>query len=532
MTKNKQNVKNQKIWVKRAVEDQSGEIYCLVTNGKKEHYISLTAMVKSPSGVLEELALAGIPVIEHSLLTDLKKQLQNHPLPSPAIVASQPGWVSYNLFVHPDGEVKKGEIIVAFIPDPAYGKSGTLEEWRRECEPIIKGQTLLEFGLCYSFSALLLEKTKPTPQNPIVEIYGEREAGKSLFGLFIGSVHGGDLTTGVGIGRTVDGTSLGFKQVQRATSDSLLFLDETNIIDKNVESNLRLFFDHTSRDERLRFGSVQRRKSIRNTLLITGNQRLVDRVKASSVILAAAQSRCLSVNVGKSIDGRPRETEAEKIEWFVNIINVSNKYFGTPSRVFVEKMILNCEKNSDVFTQNISLIMNKFIDKMPDAPHLPNRIKLTIALSFVAGWYAYKWKIWPSTKKNLFKVCSKIYFDASKQASIDHKMQSSSVRKLVTAIKLQNDKIKLIKKDSGKASPPYALAYRVDKSSGFTNFYLSKEFVDNYLRLTVHDLKEIKKQGILKGEGVRSTRLMNKSPKFIPLEGRIYEIKLPTSIVQ
>jgi uncharacterized protein (DUF927 family) len=181
------------------------------------------------------------------------------------------------------------------------------------------------FGLSYAFSALLLAKVRPVPLNPILEAYGDKEAGKSVICAVFGTVVGGDPNSGIGIGRTANGTSAGFKQLQRMANDALLFLDETNILDKIVEGSLRLFFDHTSRDERIRYGAAQRTEAIRNSLLINGNQRLANHAKASSPILAAAQSRCLSIDVGANVVDRSEQSESERWQWFIDLIKASTR---------------------------------------------------------------------------------------------------------------------------------------------------------------------------------------------------------------
>lgn len=82
------------VHVSRAVETNTGETFCKVTNGLRHHWISLTEMVQAPTKVFADLASAGIPLVTPPAQADLKKQLQNHPVPSSAIVVKQPGWVA------------------------------------------------------------------------------------------------------------------------------------------------------------------------------------------------------------------------------------------------------------------------------------------------------------------------------------------------------------------------------------------------------------------------------------------------------
>lgn len=536
-------IKEKKLNLKviRTVQTPTGDTYCLVANGTKEHWISLTEMVDNQKTVLKDLATAGITIISSAALTELKNILQNHPKPSLAHVASQPGWVLENAYVHPNGEVQKGEkvdaeIIVAFIPDFAYGQSGTLKEWKKAFAPFTENQMLMTFGMCYAFSAVLLAKTNPSHQNPIVELYGDREAGKSTFGLSFGSVYGGNPDGDIGIGRTANGTAASFKPTQRMTNDTLLFLDETNIMDRTVEENLRLFFDHTSRDERLRFNSTSRTQAIRNTLIITGNERLVSRTKASSAIIAAAQSRCLSVNVGNSVLNDDDMTKSERDEFLVKLRNHSNQFYGTASRAYVSKIISICEKDSDKFAARLFRIMDRFHSKVGAAPHMPNRLKTTIALSYAAGYLAKSWNIWPSDSSIILKSCKQIYAQASQLALTDSIHDSASMRRLLHIIKSHPNRIFEIDASSKKnKSKPIsrALGYKFYDDLNMVRLFFEKNELISLLGASAtSDLKEIRKLGYLKGEGGKSSRLMSKAPKFVPIKGRGYEFSFPSDLIE
>lgn len=350
------NATASEVKVSRAVQTTAGETFCLVTFGDRQHWVALSEMVQDEKRVFVELSAMGISLVTSQAKTDLKQKLQNYPKPDSAIVATQPGWVTDLVYVHPNGEVQHAdtvdaEIIVAFSPDPTYGTNGKLDDWQGALAPLMKRQPLMNFLLGYGFAAILIAKAQPSPQNPIVELFGTHEAGKSTIAMAVGSIFGGDPTSDIGIGRTANATPAGFKPVQRMTCDSLLFLDETNIIDKSVEDNLRLFFDHTSREERLRYGVGTRTQPIRNALLLTGNQRLADRVKAASTIADAAKSRCLSIDVGDRVFVGDDLTREQHNSMLIELRNAANQFYGMASRAFVAKVIMACEEDSNSFSQ-------------------------------------------------------------------------------------------------------------------------------------------------------------------------------------
>jgi len=133
MPKRNPKKQNSTISVSRAVQTEGGETFCLVTDGKREHWIALTEVALARSTAFGALSSAGMPLISSKAQAALISKLENHPTPKSAIVATQPGWVSDTIYVHPNGEVQKGknddtEIIVSFLPDSAYGSSGTIDE--------------------------------------------------------------------------------------------------------------------------------------------------------------------------------------------------------------------------------------------------------------------------------------------------------------------------------------------------------------------------------------------------------------------
>lgn len=536
MKKTATNERYSDVIVSRAVQTDEGATFCLVTCGNRQHWVCLSELVSDEKRIFEELAEVGIPLLTTPARSDLKAKLQNHPVPDTAIVATQPGWIADLVYVHPDGEVQKGdtvdaEIIVAFPPDPAFGTSGKLEAWQNALAPLLKRQHLMSFLLGYGFAALLIAKLQPSPQNPIVELFGSREAGKSTIAMGVGSIFGGDPAGDIGIGRTANATPASFKPVQRMACDSLLFLDETNILDKSVEENLKLFFDHTSRDERLRYGATGRAQPIRNALLLTGNQRLVDRAKAASPITDAARSRCLSIDVGDRVFSGDELTRDEHNRMLNDLRNAANQFYGTACRAFVAKVIAACEKDREAFAKRIGQHMDKFRNDQPEAPDLPNRIVTAIALSYVAGVLAFSWGIWPTEKTSIRRACESIYDEASEMAAMDCCFGAPVVKRLVALIRANSDRIPCIVDGKKPQSSVLANAvgFRVDEGGGVTRVFMKMDELKGMLGASAtSELKMLRDLGHVKGEGGKHTRSGSKPPAYVPIDGRVYEITLRT----
>lgn len=539
MRKSKTDKHTAEINVTRAVQTDLGDTYCLVTKDKKRHWVSLTEIVDSPKTVLADLARAGIPLVSSKAVSNLRNLLQDHPKPTLALVASQPGWLADNVYVHPNGDIQKGqkvdaEIIVAFLADSAYGSAGSEDEWKKAIAPYIEEHDTMTFLLAYGFASVLIAKVRPSPQNPIVELFGAREAGKSTIAMGVGSIFGGCPEGDIGIGRTANATPASFKPVQRMANDTLLFLDETNIVDKAVEENLKLFFDHTSRDERLRHGSTSRSQPIRNALLLTGNQRLAERSKAALAIVDAAKSRCLSIDVEGQVFKGKNLTTSDHEKRLVGLRNASNQFYGTASRAFIERIIAECEKDKDAFAKRISKLMAQFREKMPEAEHLPNRLKTTIALSCAAGYIAWKWRIWPSKKRTILTACSAIYEEAGRMSARDVQFTSPAIKRLVELIQSHAGAIEVCEKTK-KRSPSVkagTVGYMVNEGKGTSRFFFEADAMERLLGASMKsDLKEIRQHGFLKGEKGSSSRLASKAPSYIPTTKRVYEFNLPSALL-
>lgn len=524
--------------VTRAVQTAEGETYCLVTRGDRQHWVSMTDMATDSKRVIGELAAAGIALVANPAVTDLKNRLQDHPHPDLALVASQPGWLGDAVYVHPNGQVQKGkavdaEVLVSFVPDAAYGKSGTLQQWRAAMAPFVRRQPFMTFLLAYGFVAPLLAAIRPSIQNPAVEIVGRREAGKSTIAMAVGSIYGGSPEGDIGIGRTANMTAAAFKQLQRKTSDSFMFLDETNIIDKLVEENLKLFFVHTTGDERMSHGNTARQRTIRCALVLTGNQKLADRAKANAELLEAARSRCISIDVGHQVFRGEDVTTEVNLRMLRDIRLASNKSYGTASRAFVSRIIAAREKDGQAFSDGVMALMDKFRAEASNSPNLSDRIMSTIALTYAAGFLALKWKIWPTEKSAIKSACLNVLQEMIQQADNDALFDSPALKRLVNAIKANADQIKTCKTSGRLRNTPgeCALGYRINGAE-VTRFFFTRPNAQVLLGTTdVADFKALKAQGYLKGENGANRRLDSKTPDYVPIVGRAYEFSIPTALV-
>lgn len=350
----------------------------------------------------------------------------------------------------------------------------------------------------------------------------------------VGSIVGGNPEGDIGIGRTANATAASIKPQQRMANDNLFFLDETNIIDKNVEHSLRLFFDHTSGQERSRHGDEVRTQTIRNTLLMTGNERLVDRAKVPAPILEAAKSRCLSIDVGKMVFEGDGITASDNTRMLIELRIMTNQFYGSAGRAFVQKIIDECEADQARFDAKVSRFLANFDRFIPPMPNVPNRIRTTIGLSYTAGMLAKSWGLFPCGNKARIRVaCNMVHRDAVRQVQLDLIVKSGAARRVLKIIKDNSNNIPVCVKSSRhrKATHNSALGYRVNDDTGNVRFFFEERLLKRLLGgSAVSDLKELRSDGFLKGEGVESTRLKNKMPAYIPIGPRGFELVFPSEL--
>ncbi|WP_168217591.1 DUF927 domain-containing protein [Paracoccus liaowanqingii] len=136
--------------IRRAVEDDSGGRHFRVGTEAKSVWVSLHELVHDERRAMAKIGETGIPAITVKSKNIVKEALERQTEFDPALVATRPGWVRYNIYVHANGDVQRPpdddvdiEVIVTFQPDPGWSPIGTLQEWRKGLDRLIPGNQLV-----------------------------------------------------------------------------------------------------------------------------------------------------------------------------------------------------------------------------------------------------------------------------------------------------------------------------------------------------------------------------------------------------
>lgn len=119
--------------IRRAVEDDKGDQYFLIGTEKKSVWVSQDELIRDEKRAMARIGGTGGPALTTASKNIVKEAVERQIKFDPALVATRPGWVRYDIYVHANGEVQRPpgddiEVIVVFQPDPGWSQNGTLQE--------------------------------------------------------------------------------------------------------------------------------------------------------------------------------------------------------------------------------------------------------------------------------------------------------------------------------------------------------------------------------------------------------------------
>lgn len=512
-----------------AIRVPDGRSFFRIENDTNWVWISASSLVANEANSFSRINDAGILLVSPSEKARLRNEIQARREFRSAVVATQPGWVSNQIYVHPNGDVQSlgrdtPEVIVMFTPDPTYATRGKRKKWNKGIAPFVDNQPVLTFLLAYGFAAPLIKFVRPSIQNLCVELVGEREAGKTTAGLAVGSIFGGCEDNDIGIGRTANMTKHSFKPLQRMSNDSLLFLDETNLIDKSVVEDLNIFFEQTAGDERARFGSSQRKESVRNALLMTGNVPLEESVTVDAHKLEAARSRNIRIHLSGSIFPKTPSGFDNNQAALRGLRSLAVDQYGTPIRAFVKRIIEINKSDPEAISKRLEKIMSKFEKAVPREDKIYNRLVRACALVYAAGVLAIEWEILPAKITNLNKYCLKVL-------SLQTHSKDSVIERLVNIIQKNDEFIIRCSKEGrpNRAKSKDTLGFRIPKGERQCFYFCQGVLKERLGSDAVPFLKKLRNRGILSGEGGANKKLCTRAPRSLGLKHRVYRMFLTRS---
>ncbi|MCQ1573490.1 DUF927 domain-containing protein [Neorhizobium galegae] len=260
----------------------SDDHYVLIEGPTGKHWLSASHLTGDDRGTLNKLGAAiGMPFVTSRIINSLKEAVQEFADYKEGAVATQPGWIG-TAFALGTGEIVQAtndasQYISVINPDARFEPAGTLRDWHAAIHPLIEDQPLLRFLIGFSLAPVLLAWATSDILNPIMELYGDPEAGKTTAFTLMASMWAGDSKSTVGGGVSGDMTPLYLDVERRRFAGMCLPLDELETITdakQRWEMIVRLVFGGSGTETRKRLTDSLSGPSIRSSIVMTANTSL------------------------------------------------------------------------------------------------------------------------------------------------------------------------------------------------------------------------------------------------------------------
>lgn len=287
--------------------------------------------------------------------------------------------------------------------------AGTLQDWQEQVGKYCEGNSLLELATSYALTGILLALTDS--ESGGLHIYGGSSKGKSTVATVAGSVCGGGSDGFIHQWRATDNA---LERVAASHNDNLLVLDEVSQVSSQALSNLAYMLPNQKGKMRMRSdGSNRRQYSWNLNFLSTGELTIADKIMEDSRLKSYAGQEVRIIDL--PVDGGTAPTLPYPPLPFTDLHGVSStrefsdllkknakKTYGTPMRVFIEKLI----SDKDAIIQKIREKMAYFFNKnLPqDAGGQVQRVLRKFALIAATGEVAIEIGIFPYEKGSVRKA--------------------------------------------------------------------------------------------------------------------------------
>ncbi|MCJ2071261.1 DUF927 domain-containing protein [Methylobacterium sp. J-030] len=521
-----------------AVRDQHGTPWIRYGTDERAIWFAVTDLISAPTMVFKNLARAGTIYSARPAQDALKKLVDAHTTYRRALVASHPGWIDDDpIYVFGDGSVIKPEgdgreIIIGFERHSKFEAYGTLKKWQATVKPFIKHQPLPYFAIAFALTGPILHFLSRGQLNPICEIVGKRETGKSTVGVLAASVWAGDPHSQVGGGDTWRMTINAIDEVKLGRRDGLMFADEANLvgvaISKLPDYIQDAIFTLSSDRGKRRMGDPDTAVMANVAVLSTSNIPLRDLVGGHTDKIEALRSRVITITLAPDRPngifdtvpkGHPTSGAAAKA-----LQSAANKGWGEPARTFVSELVRRAARDENRLRQLIAKRVDRYLDRLPSSPGSA-RVKQTLALVAAAASLAQNWGVFPKpwgSPTTMIRAIAQLTHDNQLGVSV------SPIERVQAYIRRHQDELVnlLNKKPVSKVE--------FDKIPGFMkNQYgqtelmiptakFRKEFLDHEAFLDILDMG-----GLIRAENGRQKKRAIKAPRGICPGKRVYCLKIP-----
>lgn len=312
----------------------------------------------------EHLLSMGLQVsMDRKARDRLASYLQNYPITKRVRCVERIGWVKDCYVLHDKtfGRFENEEVIFQ-MPNRPIEKSiqcsGTLDEWKNNVASYCQNNTRLEFAVSLAFAGPLLIFRN---EEGGFHLRGGSSVGKTTALFVSGSVWGGNNKKGYI--QSWRATSNGIEAIAAEHCDGFLPLDELNQVDPKQAGEVAYLLANGSGKQRAdKKGSAREKAQWRLLFLSSGEISLANHMlEAGKSVKSGQEIRMLDLpaDAGKGLGLFETTHGIKDGDTFAKLLtDNSKKYYGTPIRVYLEKLT-TAKETEFKFVQAIS---KKFID--------------------------------------------------------------------------------------------------------------------------------------------------------------------------
>jgi putative DNA primase/helicase len=424
--------------------------FSVVGSSRKIEPFSVEQITRDPKPLFAALGNAGWNGFTAKVRNQFLQQLQNRkPQTASFRVVTRLGWNS-GAFVFPDEIVgqPKTPLEAAFGGlDPAmlkkYRTRGTLSDWREQVAALCVGNSRLMFAVSLAFTGPILALVKGQKSGGF-QIWGDPETGKTTTAIVGGSVWGCHRAVGrreKGFVESWNSTAAKVEVTALAHNDTVLFLDETkhagNDDAQRAKVVIEVTFKLAEQTERERLNQASARSS-QCYFLSTSNLSLRQMAQQGKVVIDdAALGRLADIPLPGNGHGIYEDLHglADGGRLSDALQRGTLKYFGTPGRVFVRKLVRERRANRaelKKFLRDERRAYLKVLKAKAQAEgwRLLSRDSGRYATTFAAGSLVIKYGILPWGRKDLLRAILSCQMDQLRRADQNDRDGKSSVESL------------------------------------------------------------------------------------------------------
>lgn len=516
------------------VIDQAGREWVQYGEGKRSVWFAKAELIDQRSNVFRLLATVGKAIISRAQQDKFISAVETFTCERSAIVAQKPGWVQ-GRYVFGDGTVQgipadTSEIIVAFDANTKFAPAGSLDEWQASIGPMVASQPLPMFALSLACVGPVMRFVPPDYLNPLFEVVGPPECGKSTLGVLASSIWAGRLDSDCGGGEPWDMTQNSLDDVRRAHNDSLLFLDEGNLAGSSAREKKEFLqnaiFKLAGSGHKRRMGDPSYTDQTRLALLSTTNVPLGMLIDGVTDVRGALQSRMITIPIGPDrsfelLSHLPCHYPSQRSA--AEAMRASTaRFWGTAGRTFVRKLALEAFEDEVDLKRWVADYLGEYMVR-GEHQGRSARVQKSFALVAMAGRLARDYGVLPETWGSPWKCVRQV------ERAVGLSQQSKLPSAMDQIAKYVAREAHCIVQTSDLAEP--CSEEQFNATSGFYGiengrpmlYIPAKRFQEEFANFA-GVMSELLKLGLARRENGNQPKLTIKTPRGICHYGRVYAI--------